>query len=423
MNKSDLEKYLLTNTNNVIVSPFPDVKIIEQAFKEQYTKVLKSFYLFTTDFSLYTFENFKAVIDLNLRKIKLSIPDALAAYSKAPKRGINPLIICAESITIEDTEAIKKFYANKINAKDQIVLVIPEDYNVNLENIKRQNIIYLISDFMEDYKLKSNLVYKIENTQAIVGMAGLTNWLIRRKACFLEDYGIKIKGISVFGIPGTGKTISAFRCGEVFGCDVYNFDIHSCLDSYLGNSEKNVDAALAKVKSLGRVVVLIDEIDKMFSYSKNSNDGGVSSRILKKLLSFMNDNKDSFFVITGNSVKNVPSELIRRGRLNEYFYADLPIASDFTNFIKEKLNTYKIEKSAKTTLYKALDEKTYMYVAKNYTYADLNAIIDECVIDVINVGTPDVSSHIENTVSGFNRNKEDYEYTIEWGRKNARNIN
>lgn len=423
MSKSDLEKFLINNTHNVVVSTFPDLEVIEQAFKEQYTKVLKSFYLFTTEKNLNIFSNFKSIIDFDLRKIKLDIPLALSAYSKAAKRGINPLIICAKSLTVEDTEAIKKFYDNKINAKDQVILVVPENTVVDLENVKRQNIIYLISDFLEDYKLKSNLVYKIENKQTIVGMAGLTNWLIRRKACFIEDYGVKIKGISVFGIPGTGKTISAFRCGEVFGCDVYAFDIHSCLDSYLGNSEKNVDAALAKIKSLDRAVVLIDEIDKMFSESRSSNDGGVSARILKKLLSFMNEDNNSFFVITGNSVKNVPSELIRRGRLNEYFYADLPIASDFTNFIKEKLNTYKIEKSAKNALYKALEDKTHMYVARNYTYADLNAIIDECVLDVINGEEPNVSKHIENTVSGFSRNKEDYEYTVRWGREHARNIN
>ena len=73
-------------------------------------------------------------------------------------------------------------------------------------------------------------------------------------------------------------------------------------------------------------VLWIDEIEKGLSTSGgDSMDGGVSRRVLGTLLTWMAE-RDSrvFLVATANDIKSLPPELMRKGRFDEIFFADLP---------------------------------------------------------------------------------------------------
>jgi SpoVK/Ycf46/Vps4 family AAA+-type ATPase len=57
----------------------------------------------------------------------------------------------------------------------------------------------------------------------------------------------------------------------------------------------------------------------------SSSDDGVSRRILGTLLTWMAEHKANIFVIaTSNDIERLPPELIRKGRLDEIFFVDLP---------------------------------------------------------------------------------------------------
>lgn len=70
----------------------------------------------------------------------------------------------------------------------------------------------------------------------------------------------------------------------------------------------------------------IDEIEKAFaSASADSADGGLSQRMFGTLLSWMQDHRHPIFLIaTANDVSALPPELMRKGRLDEIFFVDLP---------------------------------------------------------------------------------------------------
>ncbi len=71
----------------------------------------------------------------------------------------------------------------------------------------------------------------------------------------------------------------------------------------------------------------IDEIEKGFSGSQSSGstDGGTSSRVFGTLLTCMSEKTSPVFVIaTANNVSHLPPELLRKGRLDEIFFVDLP---------------------------------------------------------------------------------------------------
>jgi SpoVK/Ycf46/Vps4 family AAA+-type ATPase len=69
-------------------------------------------------------------------------------------------------------------------------------------------------------------------------------------------------------------------------------------------------------------VMWIDEIEKGIS---GGNDDGTSKRILGALLTWLAENRKNVFIVaTANNIDDLPPELIRKGRLDEIFFVDLP---------------------------------------------------------------------------------------------------
>jgi SpoVK/Ycf46/Vps4 family AAA+-type ATPase len=73
-------------------------------------------------------------------------------------------------------------------------------------------------------------------------------------------------------------------------------------------------------------VLWIDEIEKGFAgASSEAHDTGVSARILGTFLTWMQEKRKPVFVFaTANQIRNLPPELLRKGRFDELFFVDLP---------------------------------------------------------------------------------------------------
>jgi hypothetical protein len=72
-------------------------------------------------------------------------------------------------------------------------------------------------------------------------------------------------------------------------------------------------------------VLWMDEIEK--GVASNDNDGGESRRLLGTLLTWMAERKTKVFLVaTSNDIEALPPELVRKGRLDEIFFVDLPDA-------------------------------------------------------------------------------------------------
>jgi SpoVK/Ycf46/Vps4 family AAA+-type ATPase len=95
----------------------------------------------------------------------------------------------------------------------------------------------------------------------------------------------------------------------------------------VGSSEENVRAAIRVAESVAPAVLWVDEIEKSLagSQSSGSTDGGTSARVLSTFLTWLQEKTAPVFVVaTANSIENLPPELLRRGRLDETFFVDLP---------------------------------------------------------------------------------------------------
>lgn len=78
-------------------------------------------------------------------------------------------------------------------------------------------------------------------------------------------------------------------------------------------------------------ILWIDELEKGFSgtQSSGSTDGGTTSRVFGSFLTWLNEKTAPVFVVaTSNDVKQLPPELMRKGRFDEIFFIDLPAATE-----------------------------------------------------------------------------------------------
>ena len=131
------------------------------------------------------------------------------------------------------------------------------------------------------------------------------------------------RGILLLGVQGCGKSVAAKAVAGVWGVPLLRMDFGSLYNKYIGESEANIREALKTAEIMSPCVLWIDELEKGIATSEH--DDGVSQRILGTLLTWMAENsKPVFIVATSNDIQRLPPELIRKGRLDEVFFVDLP---------------------------------------------------------------------------------------------------
>lgn len=161
------------------------------------------------------------------------------------------------------------------------------------------------------------------------GFKALKDWLSKRKQVFLGDHKIKTldtpKGILLLGVQGCGKSLAAKAIAGVWGVPLLRLDFGALFNKYIGETEKNIREALKSAEILSPCVLWIDEIEKGIQTSDGTT--GTAQRVLATFLTWMAENKKSVFVVaTANDIQSLPPELIRKGRMDEIFFVDLPDA-------------------------------------------------------------------------------------------------
>lgn len=164
----------------------------------------------------------------------------------------------------------------------------------------------------------------------VAGVRRLRRWIDQRRAVFLSDSpppGLDPpKGILLLGVQGCGKSLAAKAVAGVFGIPLVRLDFGTLYNKYHGETEKNLREALAAAEQVAPCVLWMDEIEK--GIAGGDNDGGVSRRVLGYLLTWMAERKSQVFMVaTANQVKDLPPELLRKGRFDEIFFVDLPDAT------------------------------------------------------------------------------------------------
>jgi len=161
------------------------------------------------------------------------------------------------------------------------------------------------------------------------GMRNLREWLDTRKKAFLSPTlpaGLsRPRGLMLIGVQGGGKSLAAKAVAGSWHVPLLRLDTGSLYDKYIGETEKNIRSALELSESMAPCVLWIDEVEK--ALAADSADNGTSKRVLATILTWMAENTASVFIVmTANDISSLPPELLRKGRIDEIFFVDLPDA-------------------------------------------------------------------------------------------------
>ncbi len=171
------------------------------------------------------------------------------------------------------------------------------------------------------------------------GLDALKKWLKHRRNVFIEGKGAGAgesdknetpkleppKGILLLGVQGSGKSLAAKAVAGMWNIPLLRLDMGALYNKFFGETERNMRESLQLAELMSPCVLWIDEIEK--GLGQGTNDQGVSKRVLGTLLTWMSENNHPVFLVaTANNIQQLPPELIRKGRMDEIFFVDLPEA-------------------------------------------------------------------------------------------------
>lgn len=242
---------------------------------------------------------------------------AESAQVHVPDNTRLPLVEAASGLTAEEAENAYALAIVRTRTWDQRAITTVHEQKAQM--IRRSGILeyYPAQETMDD----------------IGGLDVLKDWLRRRARAFTpeaREFGLQPpRGVLLLGVQGCGKSLTAKAAARTWGLPLVRLDLGRVFGSLVGESEANLRTAIRTLEAMAPVVCWLDEVEKGAAgvAASGTLDSGVTARVIGTLLTWMQErdpDRPVFIAATANRVETLPPELLRKGRLDEIFFVDLP---------------------------------------------------------------------------------------------------
>src|SRR5881394_1825728 len=264
-----------------------------------------------------------------------------------------------------------------------------------------------------------------ETFSNVGGMAVLKEWLQKRALAFTDEaraFGLPApKGVLMLGVQGCGKSLCAKAVSSLWQLPLLRFDMGRMFGSLVGSSEENVRRAIAVAESVAPAILWVDEIDKAFAGSQGSGatDGGTTARVFGTFLTWLSEKTAPVFVVaTANDITQLPPELMRKGRLDEIFFVDLP--SD-----EERREIFRIHLARRGRDPQRFDVESLAACSDNFSGAEIEQAVISALYDAfyakVELNSELVLEALRQTVPLAKTMDEQIDRLRNWAEGRARN--
>jgi SpoVK/Ycf46/Vps4 family AAA+-type ATPase len=267
------------------------------------------------------------ILDFDLpdyREIRQVLDEMIAANRQSGRIQIN--------LTSDEAERLAKMALGLTlqEAENAFARSMVEDGRLDIGDVD------LILEEKRQIIQKTEILEFIRSGLAIEDVGGLENlkrWLKKRDKSWLDSakrYSLAApKGVLITGVPGCGKSLVAKAISAMWQLPLLRLDIGRLFSGIVGSSEENMRKVIKTAEAIAPSILWIDEIEKGFGATGMNGDSGTSSRVFGSFLTWMQEKtKPVFVVATANTIRSLPSELLRKGRFDEIFFVDLPTHSE-----------------------------------------------------------------------------------------------
>jgi SpoVK/Ycf46/Vps4 family AAA+-type ATPase len=264
-----------------------------------------------------------------------------------------------------------------------------------------------------------------ERFSNVGGMSVLKDWIDKRAVAFTPEaraFGLAApKGILMLGVQGCGKSLCAKAVSNQWQLPLLRFDMGRMFGSLVGSSEENVRRAISVAESVAPAILWVDEIDKAFAGSQGSGatDGGTTARVFGTFLTWLSEKSAPVFVVaTANDISQLPPELLRKGRLDEIFFVDLPSG-------EERIQVFRIHLEKRGREAAAFDLGALADHSKDFSGAEIEEAINSALYDAFyarkELNTEHVLTALGQTVPLAKTMDEQINRLRSWAEGRARN--
>ena len=196
-------------------------------------------------------------------------------------------------------------------------------------------------------------------------------WPLKYPELFTKAKTTPPKGILLYGVPGTGKTLVAKAVANESGVNFISVKGPALISKYLGESEKGIREVFKKAKQVSPTIIFFDEIDSLVPV--RGMGGGDSTHTTERVISQFLTELDGIEELKGvvvigatNRFDMIDPAILRPGRFD--LLLELPMPDEAT-----RLQIFKIHTKGKP-MDSDVDLKVLAKETDKFTGADIEAI-------------------------------------------------
>jgi len=156
---------------------------------------------------------------------------------------------------------------------------------------------------------------------------------------YAKECGVSLpKGVLVFGMAGTGKTILAEALATELAIPFVQITPKDIASKWYGESEEKMSNIIKAIESLSPCLVYIDEIDAIARERGEGTDHEASRKVMSELMQWMASNHNCLIWATTNRVEQIDEAILRVGRFDFKIPQLLPDVEARTEILKVHLN-------------------------------------------------------------------------------------